>query len=545
MNSPQSIEYSSLQMPRPTLVEPELVPLSPVQQRAYDRLVSLASATPIVALTGAPGSGRSIILRTLSARFGGRVVTMQDILVWSQLRDPESTDEAIQRGIETLLAEYDFVLIDGFQATFHPHGRGTRDAPAFKDLVTKHLYATATRMGKRLLLCERPVDQHGETAEKLFNSAQVASVEIEDFEIEDYAAICTNILGENQVRAIDFKTVYRYVAGLTGHQLRMACGLLAGLDFPTAEDFITVLQGYIVTGNIRVEQVEALSFDSLPGSEHITSRLESQIVLPMQNRELAQRLGLKPKRGVLLYGPPGTGKTSIGRALAHRMKGKFFMIDGTFVTEPPIAFFAKLRNVIREAKENAPSVLFIDDADVLFTIDHIAGLSRYMLTLLDGLESESSSHVCVMMTAMDVRKVPEALLRSGRVELWLETRPPSEETRGQVLQRWLGTEMPASEAIDYSALASATEGFTPADLRRVAGDAKSLYAADIVHGRKLATANDYLHLAVDQLVAIRTRMADILGDESLRIGGSGQKPKYGLGLGGMAEMGVSCKTRGW
>lgn len=267
--------------------------------------------------------------------------------------------------------------------------------------------------------------------------------------------------------------------------------------------------------------------------------------MPLEHRQLAQRLGLKPKRGVLLYGPPGTGKTSIGRALAHRMKGKFFLIDGSIVTEPPDPFFKKLETVIREAKESAPSVLFIDDADVLFDIVHISGLARYLLTLLDGLESESASHVCVMMTAMDVRKVPEALLRSGRVELWLETRAPLGADRGRVIKRWLGTDLPAYEAVDYATLSETTTGFTPADLRRITGDAKCLYAADQVKGRATTTAQAYLERAVANLVAVRGRMADVLGDDNLRIGDQKAKPKYGLGMGGMAEMSVSCKTNGW
>jgi len=73
----------------------------------------------------------------------------------------------------------------------------------------------------------------------------------------------------------------------------------------------------------------------------------------------------------LPHGFPGAGKTSIGRALAHRMKGKFFMIDGTFITEPPGAFFNRVKAVFEAARANSPSVIFIDDADVLFKTDHV------------------------------------------------------------------------------------------------------------------------------------------------------------------------------
>jgi len=59
-------------------------------------------------------------------------------------------------------------------------------------------------------------------------------------------------------------------------------------------------------------------------------------------------------------------------------------------------------NVFEAAKQNAPSIIFIDDTDVIFEDADETGLHRYLLTMLDGLESESAARVCVMMTAMDV-----------------------------------------------------------------------------------------------------------------------------------------------
>jgi transitional endoplasmic reticulum ATPase len=318
---------------------------------------------------------------------------------------------------------------------------------------------------------------------------------------------------------IDFGLVFRYAAHLQGYQLRLAFSLLADTPEVTAEDVIACLDEYVMSSNTRVSEVENVSFAQLPGHEPILEALEASIVLPMENRVLAQKLGLKPKRGVLLFGPPGTGKTSIGRALAYRMKGKFFLIDGSFISEPPGTFFGRFQRVVAEAKENSPSVLFIDDADVLFKVEHIAGLSRYLLSLLDGLESETANNVCVMMTAMNVASIPEALLRSGRVELWLETKVPDEPTRARILARWLGSELPDASQVDFAALASITEGFTPADLRRLVGDAKAIYASDVVRDQKLRTAADYLQRAVDEIVATRNRMADSLGDQRLRLKG--------------------------
>jgi ATP-dependent 26S proteasome regulatory subunit len=188
------------------------------------------------------------------------------------------------------------------------------------------------------------------------------------------------------------------------------------------------------------------------------------------------------------------------------------MIDGSINTEPPTAFFDQFQQIVKLAKENSPSVLFIDDADVLFGIHHVAGLVRYLLSLLDGLESESAGSVCVMMTAMDARRVPDALLRSGRVELWLETRTPDLETRGRILERWTKPGLPGKKAIDYKRLSAMTEGFTPADLRRIAADARLLYAGDLVDGRKPANATDYMVNAVQDIIDVRARMTQAIDE---------------------------------
>jgi transitional endoplasmic reticulum ATPase len=218
--------------------------------------------------------------------------------------------------------------------------------------------------------------------------------------------------------------------------------------------------------------------------------LETHIVLPLSNDTLTTQLGVKPKRGVLLYGPPGTGKTTIGRALAHRLRGKFFLVDGTFIAGSH-DFYQRIHRVFEAAKDNSPSVIFIDDADAIFEDGEERGLYRYLLTMIDGLESEGRSRVCVMMTAMNLSHLPPALVRSGRVELWLEMKLPDAAARTRLLETHTRPLPPELTGYNQEQVLSATDGFTGADIKRLVQDTKALYAFDRANGLTLRTANEY------------------------------------------------------
>jgi len=230
----------------------------------------------------------------------------------------------------------------------------------------------------------------------------------------------------------------------------------------------------------------------------VLESLEANVILPLENTAITDELGLKAKRGVLLAGPPGTGKTTIGRALAHRLKSKFFLIDGTIISGTR-DFYSQIQGIISAAKANAPSIIFIDDSDVIFETGREQGLYRYLLTLLDGLESESAGSVCVMMTAMDVAGLPPALIRSGRVELWLETRLPDLTARAQILEDLHAAVPEVAGRIDVARVAQATEGLTGADLKRLVEDAKVLLAYDKARSRPVRAITDY---AIDALSAV-------------------------------------------
>jgi ATP-dependent 26S proteasome regulatory subunit len=128
--------------------------------------------------------------------------------------------------------------------------------------------------------------------------------------------------------------------------------------------------------------------------------------------------------------------------------------------------------------------------------------------MLDGLESASAGRVCVMLTAMEVGHLPPALLRSGRIELWLEMQLPDAPARMSILQAHLGLLSESAGDADLARLADLTAGFTGADLKRLAEDGKLLLAQDRVEKHSLRPSTDYFLQAIETVRANKSRYAE-------------------------------------
>src|SRR5204863_5374826 len=185
------------------------------------------------------------------------------------------------------------------------------------------------------------------------------------FKVEDYAALAETFLAAGAASRLDFEKIFRFAPKLNAHQLKAACQWLGRHKELNTDKFIEYLRSQRLTSNVDLGEVQTVDVSDLKGVDDVLRNLEINIVLPLENDELANQLKLRSKRGVLLYGPPGSGKTTVGRALAHRLKGKFFLIDGTFIAGTN-QFYDRIHHVFEAAKENAPSIIFIDDADSIF-----------------------------------------------------------------------------------------------------------------------------------------------------------------------------------
>lgn len=463
----------------------------PAQARALESLLNALPAGDVFVLKAEPGAGRTIVLRQLHAEAGGAFVSIRDVMHSLEGRDPLSIEEAFLVTIERALETHNLAIVDDLHLVANVVNRYNAARSHLLDAALTSIMGDAAAWGKKLVF-----GVEDDTPWPVRRRAHV--VKLADLAVEDIASIARGRLAPEIAEALDYARIHRFAPKLTAQQLTNACRWLARKDRVDTERFIDYLRSHDLVSNVELEEVRMVNLKDLKGVESLVRELEAKVALPFENDALAAELKLKPKRGVLLAGPPGTGKTTIGRALAHRLKSRFFLIDGTMVSGSD-SFYEDVQKIFEAAKRNAPAVVFIDDADVIFENDGDRGLYRYLLTVLDGLESESAARVCVMMTAMNAGVLPAAMLRSGRVELWLETRLPDASARASILESLLaGLPAPIGNP-DILLLAEASHGLTGADLKNIVEDGKLLYAADLAVAAELRPAEAYYLEAIESV----------------------------------------------
>jgi transitional endoplasmic reticulum ATPase len=462
--------------------------LTPAQREAAEGLREAIAFAGVLVLRGRAGSGKSTILQWLHAIAGDALLDCAGFMRSIGMGAPNAMEESFLRMIEDAMEQHDLVLVDDLHLVAEVLQDYNSPRSHLLDAALTAILAEAAVRKKTLVFAVED--------EAPFPIQRRATVwEIGDFTPEDYACILRELA---PTATPDAGRVHRFAPALSGHQLRNAGVWLARNPAATTDDFTAYLREHNLSSNVEVKQVAAVDWKDLKGVDDVIRALEAKIALPLENDALAAEMRLKPKRGVLLAGPPGTGKTTIGRALAHRLKSKFFLVDGTMIAGTR-CFYDELEKVFDAARKNAPSIVFIDDSDVMFEGNGDPGLYRYLLTMLDGIESAGAERVCVIMTAMNPGSLPPAMLRSGRVELWLETRLPDASAREAILRERLADIPGPLAQADIACVAEAAHGLTGADLKAVVEDAKLLFAHDVSVSAPIHAAEKYFLDAIREV----------------------------------------------
>src|ERR671922_455732 len=218
-----------------------------------------------------------------------------------------------------------------------------------------------------------------------------------------------------------------------------------------------------------------VSYEDIGGLRNEMQKVREMIELPLRHPELFEKLGIEAPKGILLHGPPGTGKTLLAKAVANETNAHFISISGPEVMSK---FYgeseARLREIFKEAKENAPSITFVDEIDSIAPKrEEVTGeverrVVSQLLSLMDGLEARGK--VIVIAATNRPNAIDPALRRPGRFDREIEIKVPDKRGRLEILQIHTRN-MPLDTDVDQDKIAAVTHGFVGADLEYLCKEA--------------------------------------------------------------------------
>ena len=248
---------------------------------------------------------------------------------------------------------------------------------------------------------------------------------------------------------------------------------------PTAEAAVMTASTKVKINDKPVSKenmdIPKVSYDDVGGLGDVIGQIREMVELPLKHPELFKRLGIEAPKGVLLHGPPGTGKTMLAKAVAGETSSNFVSIGGPEIMSK---FYGesegKLREIFKDAEENSPSIIFIDEIDSIAPKrNEVQGeeerrIVAQLLSLMDGLNSRGK--VVVIGATNRPNSIDEALRRPGRFDREIEIGVPDRHGRMEILQ--IHTRgMPLASDVDLGHIADKTHGYVGADLAALCREA--------------------------------------------------------------------------
>jgi ATP-dependent metalloprotease FtsH len=237
-------------------------------------------------------------------------------------------------------------------------------------------------------------------------------------------------------------------------------------------------------GSSRVDDV-GVTFDDVAGQEHAVTELR-EVADFLSDTDRYVSLGAQIPRGILVYGPPGCGKTLLAQALAGEAGAAFYSISGSDFVEMYVGVGARrVRDLFKDARENAPAIVFIDELDSVgrrrsgsSVADSGAGeeQGQALNQLLAEIDGFSSTEGVILVGATNRPDVLDpALLRPGRFDRAVGLELPDEQGRLDILKVHVRGR-PMDQAVDLGSIAKRTVGMTGADLASLVNEGTLLAA---------------------------------------------------------------------
>ena len=226
---------------------------------------------------------------------------------------------------------------------------------------------------------------------------------------------------------------------------------------------------------------------------------------------------VKFQEGALLVGPPGTGKTLLAKAVAGEAQVPFFSLSGSDFVEMFVGVGAsRVRDLFKQAKEKAPSIIFIDEIDAIGRArgksnitggnDERENTLNQLLTEMDGFGTNSGVIVVAATNRVDI--LDRALLRAGRFDRQIFVDLPDVRERKEIFEVHLRP-LTLGKDVDIDFLSKQTPGFSGADISNVCNEAALIAARN---NKKVVERQDFLD-AVDRIIGGLEKKNKIISDK--------------------------------
>jgi len=264
------------------------------------------------------------------------------------------------------------------------------------------------------------------------------------------------------------------------------------------------------------ESQQLVTFDDVAGIPEALEEVQ-EIVNFLKNPSQYSEIGAVSPKGILLQGPPGTGKTLLARAIAGEAKVPFYNFSGSDFVEMFVGVGAsRVRDIFKEAKTQAPCIIFIDEIDAVggrraggATASGQDERSQTLNALLVEMDGFSSSDTIVVLAATNRPDILDpALRRPGRFDRQVNILPPDMKGRKKILQIH-GAKVALAPGLDIDKIAHMVPGFTGAELANLVNEAALMAARD---GKSHTDYVDFEH-ARDRILMGVERKGMIISEE--------------------------------
>src|SRR5574337_130039 len=260
---------------------------------------------------------------------------------------------------------------------------------------------------------------------------------------------------------------------------------------------------YLDKAKIYVESQTGVTFADVAGVDEAKEELQ-EVVGFLKDPKAHGRLGGRVPKGVLLVGPPGTGKTLLAKAVAGEAAVPFFSISGSEFVEMFVGVgAARVRDMMEQAQQHAPCIVFIDELDALGRSRgaNIVGTNEereqtlnQLLVEMDGFAPNKG--VIIMAATNRPEMLDPALLRPGRFDRQVVVDRPDLHGREAILKVHI-KEVKVEKEVNLHAVAAMTPGFVGADLANLINEAALLAA----RRNKKAVGMPEFEEAIDRIMA--------------------------------------------